>query len=1017
MLGKLPWAVIGVSLIGLFGGGFARAQPPAGGGGVSPSGLQDLKFRMVGPTRGGRVTAVAGIADQPATFYMGSTGGGVWRTANAGITWENVSDGFFGSPSIGSIDVADSDPNTIYVGTGSDGIRSNVITGRGVYRSTDAGKTWRLTGLWQTGQIGAVVVHPTDPRIVFVAAIGQAFAPNAERGVYRTLDGGGTWQQVLFISDSTGAADLELAPDNPREIYATMWRGERKPWTIISGAREGGIYKSTDGGDTWAKLGGGLPAGLFGKADLAVSAADPNRVYALIEAPAGEGGVYRSDDRGATWRLMSTQASLLDRPFYYTNLDADPTNADRLFVNSTSFFESPDGGKNWQRRSVPHGDNHDMWINPKNPKIWIQSNDGGANVTQDDGRSWSTQLNQPTAELYQVAVDDATPYWIYAGQQDNSTIAVPSLPPYSWGVDQPAALWKQIGGCETGPAIPKPGDPGITYSNCKGQFGVYNHRTGQEQVYWVGARDLYGHNPKEMRDRFQRVSPIQVSPHAPYPVYHASQYLYRTDNEGRTWHRISPDLTANEPQGQVLSGTPITRDITGEEYYSTIYAIQESRLERGAILVGANDGPVHVTRNGGTTWAKVTPPDLPPGGRIQNVEWSPHRRGKAYFAAYRYLLGDWQPYIYRTTDYGKTWVRLTSGTNGIPADDPTRVVREDPSREGLLYAGTEFGLFVSVDDGATWQPFQSNLPITPVTDILVHQKDLILSTMGRSFWILDDLSPLQQAGSADVARPGTLFAPRPALRLRYALGPREPSEAEYPPPGTYLDYYLPSAPSAEVMLEILDGSGKRLRRFSSAARADSAEVPALRAMRRFDVETLGLPRLSKTVGHHRFRWDFTMSGPWDPSPARAGRSGPWVAPGTYQVRLTVGDWSMTQPLRVLPDPRLLKAGLTPADYTAQLATALAARDLVSAVKVLVANVAERRKTDPNPRWAELAATLTAGPGRYPTPRLAEHAEYLYRMTISADQRLGRDVTERLTELSDQLAKAEAAFKGAATSGH
>ena len=1016
MLGKLPWAVIGVSLIGLFGGGFARAQPPAGGGGVSPSGLQDLKFRMVGPTRGGRVTAVAGIADQPATFYMGSTGGGVWRTANAGITWENVSDGFFGSPSIGSIDVADSDPNTIYVGTGSDGIRSNVISGRGVYRSTDAGKTWRLTGLEKAGQIGAVVVHPTDPRIVFVAAIGQAFAPNVERGVYRTLDGGGTWQQVLFISDSTGAADLELAPDNPREIYATMWRGERKPWTIISGAREGGIYKSADGGDTRAKLGGGLPTGLFGKADLAVSAADPNRVYALIEAPAGEGGVYRSDDRGATWRLMSTQASLLDRPFYYTNLDADPTNADRLFVNSTSFFGSPDGGKNWQRRSVPHGDNHDMWINPKNPKIWIQSNDGGANVTQDDGRSWSTQLNQPTAELYQVAVDDATPYWIYAGQQDNSTIAVPSLPPYSWGVDQPAALWKQIGGCETGPAIPKPGDPGITYSNCKGQFGVYNHRTGQEQVYWVGARDLYGHNPKEMRDRFQRVSPIQVSPHAPYPVYHASQYLYRTDNEGRTWHRISPDLTANEPQGQVLSGTPITRDITGEEYYSTIYAIQESRLERGAILVGANDGPVHVTRNGGTTWAKVTPPDLPPGGRIQNVEWSPHRRGKAYFAAYRYLLGDWQPYIYRTTDYGKTWVRLTSGTNGIPADDPTRVVREDPSREGLLYAGTEFGLFVSVDDGATWQPFQSNLPITPVTDILVHQKDLILSTMGRSFWILDDLSPLQQAGSADVARPGTLFAPRPALRLRYALGPREPSEAEYPPPGTYLDYYLPSAPSAEVMLEILDGSGKRLRRFSSAARADSAEVPALRAMRRFDVETLGLQRLSKTVGHHRFRWDFTMSGPWDPSPARAGRSGPWVAPGTYQVRLTVGDWSMTQPLRVLPDRRLLKAGLTPADYTAQLATALAARDLVSAVKVLVANVAERRKTDPNPRWAELAATLTAGPGRYPTPRLAEQAEYLYRMTISADQRLGRDVTERLAELRDQLAKAEAAFKEAAPSG-
>ena len=612
-----------------------------------------------------------------------------------------------------------------------------------------------------------------------------------------------------------------------------------------------------------------------------------------------------------------------------------------------------------------------------------------------------------------MAVDDATPYWIYAGQQDNSTIAVPSLPPYSWGVDHPAALWKQVGGCETGPAIPKPGDPDVTYSNCKGQFGVSNHRTGQERVYGVGARDLYGYNPKEMRDRFQRVSPIQVSPHAPHSVYHASQYLYRTDDEGKTWNRISPDLTANEPEGQVLSGTPITRDITGEEYYSTIYAIQESRLERGAILVGANDGPVHITRNGGATWAKVTPADLPPGGRIQNVEWSPHRRGKAYFAAYRYLLGDWQPYIYRTTDYGKTWARLTSGSNGIPADYPTRVIREDPGREGLLYAGTEFGLFVSTDDGATWRSFQLNLPITPVTDIVVHQKDLVLSTMGRSFWILDDLSPLHQSGSVEVTQPGFLFAPRPALRLRYAVGPRELSEAEYPSPGTYFDYYLPSAPSTDVVLEILDRSGKRLRRFSSADPADSTQVAALKAMRRFEVETPGLPRLSKTAGHHRFRWDFSMAGPWDPSPARAGRGGPWVAPGIYQVRLIVGDWSATRPVRVLPDPRLTKEGLTPLDYRAQLTTALAARDLVSAVKVLVANLAERRKTETNPRWTELAATLTAGPGRYPTPRLAEQAEYLYRMTLSADQRLGRDVTERLAELREQLAKAEAAFKDTA----
>ncbi|MEZ4457090.1 MAG: hypothetical protein R2882_11160 [Gemmatimonadales bacterium] len=759
-------AAAGLILFGAGAGGAeAQTRGPANGG--ASIDFSDLRFRMVGPSRGGRVTAITGIPTQPHTFYMGASGGGVWKTENAGISWANVSDGFFATGSIGAIEVATSDPAVVYVGTGSDGIRSNVIVGKGVYKSTDAGKTWRSVGLEKVGQIGAVIVHPADPSVVLVAAIGNPFAPNPERGVYRTDDGGQTWARVLFVSDSTGSADLEFAPDNPQEVYATMWHGERKPWTIISGAREGGIYKSTDGGLTWNKLTNGLPGGIIGKIDLAVTAADPNRVYALVEAPEGEGGVYRSDDRGASWKLLSTQANLLDRPFYYDNIDADPTNADRVFVSATGFFMSADGGTTWQPRRVPHGDNHGVWINPNDPKIWIQSNDGGANVTLDDGRSWSSQLNQPTAELYQVAVDDATPYRLYAGQQDNTTIAVPSLPPYAWGVDQPAVLWKQIGGCETGPAIPKPGNPDITYSNCKGQFGRYDQRTGQEQVFWVGARDLYGHNPKDMRDRFQRVSPVAVSPHAPYPVYHASQYLYRTRDEGKTWERISPDLTANDPVGHVYSGVPITRDITGEEYYSTIYAVQESRLEPGAIIVGANDGPVHITRNAGRTWDKVTPAGLPPGGRVQNVEWSPHRRGKAYVAVYRYLLGDFQPYIFRTTDYGKTWTRLTTGSNGIPNDFPTRVVREDPSREGLLYAGTEFGLFVSTDDGANWGSFQQNLPVTPVTDILVHQKDLVLSTMGRSFWILDDLSPLHQAAGSG---PAALFAPKDALRLRYSAG-------------------------------------------------------------------------------------------------------------------------------------------------------------------------------------------------------------------------------------------------------
>jgi photosystem II stability/assembly factor-like uncharacterized protein len=954
--------------------------------------VQELQFRLLGPSRGGRVTAVTGIADQPLTFYFGSTGGGVWKTVNAGQTWENLSDGFFASPSIGSIDVADSDPNVVFVGTGSDAIRSNVITGKGVYRSRDGGKTWSAVGLERVGQIGAVVIHPTDPNVVYVAAIGQAFAPNAERGVYRTRDGGATWTRVLFVSDSTGAADLELAPDNPREIYATMWTGRRLPWTIVSGSREGGIYRSRDGGDTWTKLAGGLPSGLVGKADLAVSAAGPNRVYALIEAPPGEGGVYRSDDRGVTWTRKSTQASLLDRPFYYTNIDADPSNADRVFVSSTGFFASIDGGATWQRRSVPHGDNHDLWINPKHPDIWIQSNDGGATVTLDGGKSWSTELNQPTAELYQIAVDDQYPYWVYAGQQDNSTIAVPSLPPLAWFPDQPAAWWRQVGGCETGPAVPRPGGAAIVYSNCKGQFGRYSARTGQEQAYWVGARDLYGHDPKEMRDRFQRVSQIVVSPHDPNLVYHASQYLYRTKDGGKTWVRISPDLTANEPDKQVISGTPITRDVTGEEYYSTIYSVRESPLERGALLVGANDGPVHLSRDGGAHWARVTPPDLPPGGRVQNVEWSPHRKGKAYLAVYRYLLGDWRPYLYRTRDYGASWTRLTTGTNGIPADYPTRVVREDPNREGLLYAGTEFGLFVSFDDGDRWEPLQQNLPITPVTDLAVHRKDLVLSTMGRSFWMLDDLSPIEQSNPAAEPRAPVLFHPRDAIRYRYALsgigGGRAPGEAEYPPPGMDFDYLLPVAATSPVRLEIRDANGRPVRVLSS----DSAGPP---------------PRLSTAAGHHRIHWDYELLGPWDPVAERSGLGGPWAVPGPYEARLTAGGATVSTRFSIRPDPRVVADGVTARDLEQQLATALAARDLVSDVRRLVAAVAERRKRGDNERLAALARTLTADSGRYPTPRLQEEAEYLYRMTGLADQRLGRDVTLRVAELLGLAARAKA----------
>ncbi|MFC2170325.1 WD40/YVTN/BNR-like repeat-containing protein, partial [Acidobacteriota bacterium] len=704
--------------------------------------------------------------------------------------WINVSDGYFETGSIGAIRVASSDPNIVYVGTGSDGIRSNVITGKGMYKSEDAGKTWKFTGLRNAGQIGAVEINPNNPDIVFVAAIGNVFGPNPERGVYRTIDGGESWEKVLFLSDKTGSVDLELSPDNPEEIYAAMWHCERKPWTIISGAEEGGLFKSSDGGATWTYLTTGLPQDLIGKSDLAVSAADPNRVYLLMEASPG-GGLYRSDNRGASFELVSTKEELLNRPFYYTNLDADPKNADILYVNTNRFFKSMDAGKTWKRLTTPHGDNHDMWINSQNPDIFIQSNDGGANVTLNGGKTWSTQYNQPTAELYQVDIDDQFPYWVYAGQQDNSTIAVPSLPPYP-SPSGPTGHWISIGGCETGPAVPKPGNHNIVYANCKGRFGRYNKRTGQEKQFYVGAWNIYSHNPRDLKYRFQRVSPIHVSPHDPDVVYHASQYLHRTTDEGATWDTISPDLTENDPSKQVISGVPITRDITGEEFYSTIYAVKESSLEKGLIWVGANDGPIHVTRDGGKNWTNVTPEDLSPGGRVETVEPSPHRAGKGYIAVYRYLLNDWEPYIFRTENYGQTWTRLTTGSNGIPNNFPTRVVREDPDREGLLYAGTEFGMFVSFDDGANWQSLQLNLPVTPVTDIKVYRKDLVLSTMGRSFWILDNLTPLHILRKETAETKNRLYPPKDTYRMHIRSRSRSDSNTvpEYLSPGAMVDYFI-----------------------------------------------------------------------------------------------------------------------------------------------------------------------------------------------------------------------------------
>src|SRR5262245_58407575 len=717
-----------------------------------------------------------------------------------------------------------------------------------------------------------------------------------------------------------------------------MSRLERKPWTIISGAREGGFYKSTDGGEKFTKITTGLPGELIGKANLAVTNANPNRIYALVEALPG-GGMYRSDDAGQTWTAMNTTTGgLVQRPFYYTTLGADQINPDVIYAGAESFYKSTDGGKTFQAFRTPHGDNHDIWVNPKDSNIMIQSNDGGATVSVDGGRTWSTQNNQPTAEIYGLWMDDQFPYRMYGAQQDTSrTFSISSQADPTSMVD-----FRDGPGCETGPAMPYPKDPNIIYGSCKGQYGVFDVRTGQEKNYWVGGQSLYGNDAKDLILRFQRVSPMATSPHDPEILYYGSQYLHRTRDRGVTWEKISPDLTAKPDCCQGASGEPITRDVTGEEFYSTLYAITESPFERGVIWTGANDGPFHLTRDNGKTWTNITPKDMPTGGRVAWIDASPHRRGSAYFAVYRYLLGDYQPYLYKTDDYGKTWTRLTDGKNGIPADTPTRVVREDPNREGLLYAGTEFGIYVSFDNGAHWQPFSLNMPLVPINDIKIHHRDLVVATQGRALWILDNLTALHQITPQTTTAAAHLFKPRDGYRTRVSpqlLGPQ-------------IDYFLPGG-SGPVTIEILDASGAVVNSYNSetpagggggrgrggrgggaAPQAGAAgTAPTTTSMEdQPDPESGGggrgrgfapPPRVTKDAGMNRVAWDVRNS------------SGLVMPPGSYQARLKVGEVSETQPFAVLIDPRVAAGGVTTADLKAQFDHNVRMRELSSDVAQLL----------------------------------------------------------------------------------
>lgn len=966
-----------------------------------------LKYRTVGPERGGRVTAVTGTPMLPGTFYLGATGGGVWKSDDYGVSWNNVSDGFFATPSIGAIEVAVNDPNIVYVGTGSDGLRSNVISGKGVYKSINAGKTWEHIGLRETGQIGAVEIDPTNHNIVWVAAIGNAFKNNNERGIYKTIDGGKNWEKVLFISDEVGFADLELLPNNPDIVYAAAWKGQRKPWTIISGGTndEGGIYKSINGGKDWIKLENGLPKNLIGKIDLAVSAVDSSILYAVIEAPGNEGGLYKSTNQGKSFVQVSNNKGLVNRPFYYTNIELDPTNPDIIYSNANPLLKSIDGGKSWRRMSVPHGDNHDIWINPNNPNLLIQANDGGANVSHNGGKTWSTQYNQPTAELYQVEVDDQYPYWLYAGQQDNSTIAIPSLVPSAtvisrrgWGIS--------VGGCETGPVVPKPGNHNIVYANCKGNFGVFNKLTGTEKKYTVGASYIYGHNPKDLKYRFQRVAPIHVSPHNPNVVYHGSQYIHKTMTDGKIWETISPDLTAFEKDKQVNSGSPITRDITGEEYYSTVYSIRESKLKEGLIWVGSNDGVVSVTQDGGKSWKNVTPKRLPKGGRVESIEPSQFSPAKAYIAVDRHLLGDDKPYFYKTDNYGKTWELISTSSNGIPNDFTSKVLREDPVRAGLLYAGTEFGMFVSFNDGKSWEKFQQNLPVTPITDLKIFRGDLILSTMGRGFWILDNITPLRQKEINSLKSSPWLFKPDTTIRYR-SRGYRSEGIVQYPGTSVIIDYYIPEGNKSPIQLEIVDANKKSVALIVSDKNLIN-KTTIVEDMNLSQTFIYVDRRLETKPGINRFNWNLQQKGVWSSNKSRSFRNGPMVAPGVYTAKLTVNGKSFEQSFEIVMDPRVIKEGITKADIVNQIAMQQKVMDLLSEARQFQNTLEKEATSLQGKKSVRLNKVNTAlkqlknASGAYPQQMLVSQISFLLNMISSADQIPGQDAKNRFKELTIQF---------------
>jgi photosystem II stability/assembly factor-like uncharacterized protein len=882
-----------------------------------------LRWRMIGPYRGGRVTAVAGHKDQPYTYYMGATGGGVWKTTDGGMTWLPVTDSTRMAGSIGAIAVAPSDPNVVYVGTGESPPRGNVSPGSGLYRSTDAGKTWARAGLADAGQIAEIVVHPANPDLAYAAVLGHIFGPSDQRGVFRTVDGGKTWQRVLFRDANTGAIDLEMDPSNPRILYAALWQARRSPWTFESGGPGSGLFKSTDGGDTWTEItrNAGLPdSGVVGKAGLAVSPANPDRVWAIVEHE--QGGVFRSDDAGRTWTKLNDDRRLRQRAWYYTYIHADPKDPETVYVLNTGFYRSVDGGRTYASIRVPHGDNHDLWIAPNDPLRMINSNDGGANVSYNGGVTWTGQESQPTAQMYHASATNHFPYYVCGGQQDNSTICVPSR---TSGGGITTSDYYVVGGCESGFVTPKPDDPDVSFAGCYGgQLDRHDRFTGEERSVAVWPDNPMGWGAGDLKYRFQWTYPIVIPPHDPGMLLVTSQHVHRSTDAGQSWTTISPDLTRNDKTKQGPSGGPITKDNTSVEYYGTVFTLAPSPRDSQVMWAGSDDGLVHVTRDGGATWANVTPKDLPEWALISIIDASAHDAGTAYLAATRYKLDDFAPYLYKTTDYGKTWRKIVTG---IPAGHFTRVIRQDPEQANLLYAGGEFGLYVSFDDGARWQSLQLNLPIVPIHDLIVKEGDLVAATHGRSFWILDDVTPLRALAAGAVRGDRHLFAPRPTYRLGGGgFGSDAEGVGQNPPSGVVVYFYLAEKP-ADAKLEVLEAGGAVIRTFTTGAKERADQLDVTSGMNRF-VWNLRYPDASRFDG--MIFW-------------AGGTQGPRAAPGTYQVRLTVGDWTATVPAEVVKDPR---SAATQADLDAQFDLLIRIRDRVTAANDAVTRIrAVKRDVD------------------------------------------------------------------------